>query len=116
MTKIRYHNVNHVVEHAWLLLLVNHVLTSYVVFVTNFGAIGLDKFGRYVVATSNYTHSVTMANTRPHHTQEHHCINSQCVIACVFKCEVILFLELCLGLFRHACANIFLYFCLLMLF
>lgn len=39
-------------HHASLLLLVSVVLTSYALFVTNFAAIGLDKFGEYVAATS----------------------------------------------------------------
>ena len=34
-------------------------LTGYVLFVTNFAAIGLDKFAEYVVSTSKYTKSVT---------------------------------------------------------
>ena len=46
-------------NHAGLLLLVDLVLTSYVLFVTNFAAIGLDKFAEYVVSTSKYTKSVT---------------------------------------------------------
>ena len=57
-------NYFHAGHHASLLLLVNEVLTSYVLFVTNFAAIGLDKFAEYVVATSKYTKSVTASNNR----------------------------------------------------
>lgn len=49
---------------AQLLYFVNRVLTTYVLFVTNFAAIGLDKFAEYVVATSNYTISVTIPNNK----------------------------------------------------
>ena len=35
------------------------VLTGYVLFVTNFAAIGLDKFAEYVVSTSKSPESVT---------------------------------------------------------
>lgn len=50
-------------QHVWLLW----VLTGYVLFVTNFAAIGVDKFAGYVVATSKYTISVTSFNNKPQH-------------------------------------------------
>ena len=57
--------------HASLLLLVNvWVLTGYVLFVTNFAAIRVDKFAEYVVATSKYTDSVTASNNKPRHPSQ----------------------------------------------
>lgn len=50
---------------AGLLWISVSLLTSYVLFVTNFPAIGVDKFAEYVAATSNYTISVTVRTTRP---------------------------------------------------
>lgn len=62
LRQTRFFTVN--TDSTQLLYFVNRVLTTYVLFVTNFAAIGLDKFAEYVVATSNYTISVTIPNNK----------------------------------------------------